>query len=419
MLKQRNAIRAGLFMLSSIAMIIAIVIAIVGAERFTQPWSDRVAMFSLDDDIGGLAIGDDVRIGGFKVGVVKSIDLSGFENPAPDHPPAIYVTFSMPSRYILRQGTNLAVQGTLTGQSWLNIDSLGNGPALTSSAPIIGQPGSTTLLTRAIGDAMPQVTAALTDLRTKTIPKINATADAATGLLTDARTSTLPRVNTTADSASALLTDVHGRVDGVVARYDHVADSAAGAMDSVHDMLGPSTTDFRGTVADMHEITGSLKTRIPQLMDSASGLIKRIDGEVAGAHQTLADVAVTADNLKNASDGLKSLLAGNRAKIDAMVVDLKTTGDNLKNASAEIERSPWRLLYKPGPDEMANLNLFDAARAFADGASDLNNSAIQLRDAINDPKSKPEDIQKILAKLDDSFARFQTFQTKLEQAVKP
>jgi uncharacterized phage infection (PIP) family protein YhgE len=154
-------------------------------------------------------------------------------------------------------------------------------------------------------------------------------------------------------------------------------------------------------------------------MDSATALIHRIDDEVAGAHQTLADLATTSANARDATTSLKSLLSGNRAKIDAMILDLKTTGDNLKNASADIQRSPWRLLYKPGADEMANLNLFDAAREFADGAADLNNSAIQLRDAVNDPKSNPDDIKKLLSKLDDSFARFQTFQTKLEQAVKP
>jgi ABC-type transporter Mla subunit MlaD len=419
MKEQRNAIRAGLFMLLSIAMVIAIVIGIAGAERFTQTWSDRQAMFSLDDDIGGLAVGDDVRIGGFKVGVVRAIDLTGIENPTPDHPPAIYVTFSMPTRYVLRIGTHLAVQGTLTGQSWLNIDSLGTGAVLASSMPIQGQPSTTTVLTRAIGDAMPQVKSILSDLHTSTIPRINATADSATALLTEARQTTIPRVNTAADSANALLTDVRGRVEGVVARYDHVADSAAGAMDSVHDMLGPSASDFRGAVADLHEITSSVKTRAPQLMDSATAMVKRIDDAVAGAHQTLADLSTTAANARDATGDLKSILAGNRAKIDAMVVALKTTGDNLKNASAEIERSPWRLLYKPGPDEMANLNLFDAAREFAAGAADLNNSAIQLRDAVNDPKSNPDDIKKLLTGLDESFAKFQAVQTKLEQTVKP
>ena len=419
MKQQRNAIRAGLFMLASIAMVIAIIIGIAGAERFTQTWADRQAVFSLDDDIGGLAVGDDVRIGGFKVGVVHKIELSGVDNPTPDHPPAIYVTFSMPTRYVLRIGTHLTVQGTLTGQSWLNIDSLGTGAVLASSMPIQGLPSTTTVLTRALGDAMPQVKSILSDLHTSTIPKINATADAATALLTDARQTTIPRVNTAADSANALLTDVHGRVEGVVARYNHVADTAAGAMDSVHDMLGPSTSDFRGAVADLHEITSSVKTRVPQLMDSATAMVKRIDDAVAGAHQTLADLSTTAANARDATGDLKSILAGNRAKIDAMVVALKTTGDNLKNASAEIERSPWRLLYKPGPDEMANLNLFDAAREFAAGAADLNNSAIQLRDAVNDPKSNPDDIKKLLTGLDDSFARFQAVQTKLEQTVKP
>jgi hypothetical protein len=83
-----------------------------------------------------------------------------------------------------------------------------------------------------------------------------------------------------------------------------------------------------------------------------------------------------------------------------------------------VRRSPWRLLYKPAPGEMANLNLYDAARQFAEGAGDLNDAAVSLRDVLKDPDAKPEHVQKLMDRLDASFSEFQTVEQKLWTSVK-
>jgi hypothetical protein len=114
----------------------------------------------------------------------------------------------------------------------------------------------------------------------------------------------------------------------------------------------------------------------------------------------------------------RAILAGNRGKIDAMVVNLKSMSDNLKFAAAEVRRSPWRLLYKPGADEMANLNLYDAARQFAEGANNVSDAAISLRDALQDPRTDSQSLQKLVNKLDDSFTGFQKVENDLWKQVK-
>ena len=101
-----------------------------------------------------------------------------------------------------------------------------------------------------------------------------------------------------------------------------------------------------------------------------------------------------------------------------MIASLKTTGDNLKFASAEIRRSPWRLLYKPGPGEMANLNLYDSARQFADGAGQLNDAATALRDALKDPSIDQASVQKLVDRLDKQFASFNEVEQQLWTQVK-
>ena len=73
MAKNRNAVRAGIFMILTVAMVIAIIVGIVGSSRLVESWQERTVQFDLGDDVGGLNVGDDVRIGGFKVGVIKDI----------------------------------------------------------------------------------------------------------------------------------------------------------------------------------------------------------------------------------------------------------------------------------------------------------------------------------------------------------
>ena len=92
--------------------------------------------------------------------------------------------------------------------------------------------------------------------------------------------------------------------------------------------------------------------------------------------------------------------------------------EDLKFATAEIRRSPWRLLYKPRPGEVANSTLFDAARDFAEGANDMSDAATALRDALKDPKADPKEIQKLMNQLDDSFGKFTKVEDELWKRVK-
>src|SRR5690606_22892487 len=96
---------------------------------------------------------------------------------------------------------------------------------------------------------------------------------------------------------------------------------------------------------------------------------------------------------------------------------LKKTGDNLKAASAEIRRSPWRLLYKPGKNEMANLNLFDSARAFAEGANDLADATTALRDALQTQQLDDQQLRNLLERLDLTFQKFNQVEQELRNQV--
>ena len=67
---------------------------------------------------------------------------------------------------------------------------------------------------------------------------------------------------------------------------------------------------------------------------------------------------------------------------------------------------------------MGNLNLYDAAREFAEGANSLNETAGALRDAIKNNQSNPEELKALVEKLDKSMGNFKQVEEKLYSNVK-
>src|SRR6476620_8231842 len=153
MKKERNALRAGLFIVIAVALIIAVVLGIKGGARFAEGKVTRTVSFKLSDDIGGLRVGDDVRVGGWKVGSVQTIEASNLDSDEPH----LLVTYSLPGRFKLRKGAHIGVQQTLTGAASLNIEDLGHGTEYAETEVIPGHPDAKSSLIAGLGDASPAI----------------------------------------------------------------------------------------------------------------------------------------------------------------------------------------------------------------------------------------------------------------------
>ncbi len=133
----------------------------------------------------------------------------------------------------------------------------------------------------------------------------------------------------------------------------------------------------------------------------------------------MADVRGTLANTRALTAGARDVVLNNKGKFDGVIASLKNTSDNLKEATAEVRRNPWRLLYKPAPGEMDNLALYDAARQFAEGANHVDDAALALRDAMQNPNVDHDQVQALVGKLNDSFDHFNAVEQKLWSSVKP
>ena len=416
MAKNGSALRAGLLMLVSLGLIIAVIIGVKGLGWIKDPVVTHLVAFDLKTNVSGLRVGDEVRIGGAKVGEVRKImvnlDTAGV-------PPHVLVAFTMPKRYVVKEGVVLRIDGTLTGTSWLNFEQMGSGaPVDTSSKPLVGQASPTSELLATVGGLAPEVKAILADVRNKTLPAVQAVVD-------DVRTKTVPKVNdavdsfkSTGQSATALTTDIRTSYRPITDKYHAVADKAIEMMEAIRAVFGDTKTDFRETMANLSKTTSSLKEKLPSMLEKVDATLNKLDTAMTKVNTTLGEVHTTVANAKELSVSAKSVIVGNKSKLESIVDSMKKAGDNLKAATAEIRRSPWRLLYKPAPNEMANLNLYDSARQFAEGANDLNDAAAALRDALQSGQANEEDIKKLMKQVEERFGQFKDVEQKLWANVK-
>jgi ABC-type transporter Mla subunit MlaD len=359
--KDRNAFLAGMFILISVALIVSVVVAITGTSQFLEPAQTLSVSFTLKSNIGGLSTGDDVRLGGAKVGQIKRIDFVPATN---EGDPTILITFSMPKRFVVHENAVLAVEGTLTGGSWLNFKTLGTGTVLVEGKSL---PGTEASLQSAMGEAGE--------------------------VMSEVHTVTLPNINK------------------VVAQ---VQDSAA----VLAELLHKNKDKISDTFSNIHKITSDTRERWPVLLDHAKEVIDKVSSELDTVKQSLADVKATAEHTRAITANVRSILTDNRSRIDHIIVTLAATSDNLKHAIDEVRRSPWRLFYHPSANELGNLNLFDVAREFSDGAAAMNDAAKALRDASKDPSTDPQRLKLLIQNLQESFDNFSKVQDKLWKEVK-
>ncbi|MDB5300657.1 MAG: hypothetical protein JWO87_2320 [Phycisphaerales bacterium] len=397
MKNDRNALKAGLFIVISFIAAVTVIVLIRGQGM--GPSQIRAATFKLTDDLGGLGVGDDVRLGGVKVGTVRDVQVVGLES----RDPKVLVKFTVPGSYVLHEDAHIAVQSALTGPANLNITAVGVGKPLADGVALVGAPDPKSELLASLGRTTPHLESIAQTFETQTIPKVN---------------DTIVAFKQTADSATAMVHHANEKIDPVVEKYDGVTQHAGEALVQVRDLVGESKTDFRGTVKNLNVATASVRDRLPGMLDHINAIIDKVSGAMVSARAALEDVEKTAANAKDLSAAARSVVVDNHGRLDNIITGLKSTSDNLKATSIEVRRSPWRLLYKPEANEMANLNLYDSARQFSEGAGSLSDAATALRDALKDPNVSQAKLQKLVEHLDESFQNFHKVEDKLWTSVK-
>jgi ABC-type transporter Mla subunit MlaD len=400
-MRDRNAVIAGAFILVAIGLIVAVIVAVNGLATFTQNFRTYDVSFDVGDDIGGLIGGSEVRVGGLKMGNVDNVIF------VEDGPLAgrIAARFELPERIVLGEGAVVAVQSTITGSSWLNVSDLGDiSQPLPDNAVIVGRPNTLTQLINSINQMAPEVTGTIRDVRETTLPRVNQVADNFANLAKrvegEVEATALP-IRTAADDVSVLTGNLREKLPPIIDDAGRLTAAGADVATDLQTALGSDDGEGEGApnlAATLANIKAS-SDRLPALFDQLDQAMTSVNGRLDQAKSAL-------QNVEQAAERADGLLADNRPRISRIITNVREASETFKLATNEIRRSPWRLLYQPDKSQSEQLDLYDTARRFAEGAQELSAAADALRAAADDETVRPERVEELLRLVEARFTEF-------------
>jgi len=245
------------------------------------------------------------------------------------------------------------------------------------------------------------------------------------------------------DQANAVLAKVHALLDDLRKAGTDVAAIAAGIRKEFQAESGTLLSKVHRSVDDINNITADVARETDakekdSLLAKAHRSVDDVNAMTADARpkleRTMTAVAETAEkfrdytrkdiadilaqlreanteilkiskNFSAVSEQARQIVTLNRDNVDEMIDNLTQVSVNLKSVSKEVRRNPWKLLYEPKKDELNSQNIYDAARAFSSGASDLDQAIAKLK-AVDPASADSETLQKIQKHLEETFTKF-------------
>ena len=382
MKNKRHAFYAGAFIITSLVLALAIILYVTGVGGLFGDGRTHGARFDLAEGVSGLTEGAMVRLGGVDVGSVESVDVID-DGDGEAH---VEVRFSIPERYTLRRGAVVEVGTQLTGDAYLAVTALGSGEPLAVGELVQGERSDLESLLADLRDVAPATKRAVERFADDVLPEMEAG-------LADLRVT------------SARLRDVAASADRTVA--------------VLGDAVAENRSDLRVAVEGMRDLADFGKRRLPETLDRLDATLANAREWTAAGQETLAQVDRVVAEAGEVTGAARTFLVENRPKLTSAVTALKSAGVEAEAVLAEIRRSPWRLLHKPGPGELQNQDLFAAAREFADGARELNEAAASLEAASGELPLETSEVQRMLNELRASFERFERVEDELYRRARP
>ncbi len=436
---ERNAFKLGLTMILFCALFVGILVFFAPRGGGDVTFQVRFPHNTLSTVLkpGGL-----VRCGGDTVGSIDSLDLQEMKDLR-SGTTALFsvVTFRVDSALGLRQDCAITPVGPLLGEGGqLVIQDRGDGAALPPGSLIEGNPGADLAnLMQALADQLnaKDPTSLLAMIRKqldsgdsksmlgkilRSLDDINAvTASLSQQFDHREKEALVAKLHTIMDNineATSLLRDEmdHTRDAAAMAKINRMLDTLQGGLQTAVTLVNDNREPLNQTIASIRNTSRILEKdiaeRIAQQLDvsNQAGLMAKVHVSIDRMGRSLADL--------NAITGAaRQVVVLNKEQLSGMILNFKETSDHLKGAALDIRRSPWRLFYQPTMDEVAEANVFDAARAFSEAATRLNDAAarVQAIQAASDPQTPlpDEQLNKIRDQIEQTFDNF----TKAEAAL--
>jgi len=465
--RQADEFKLGLTVLIIIVLFFGTLVFIGGVGAWGRKTQTVQVRFDHEFGLPVLKAGGEVRCGGQQVGSIEKVELQELPaSPGAGEPTTaasgvqaqprlvVVVTIEVDEAVGLRQDCEIVAEGpTLGGSGWLIIRDRGtSGVPASRDKPITGQPpGGFAAIADNLAEMGANLSAELDPknpqgllatiktqldaaLASSLLGKIHRSLDdinvmtAAVEQQLDVheRQALLAKLNSSMDDFNVITAELRRQMDpkadGVALGKIHVALDAVGmALDQVVGMLDENREPIHQTILHVCSTAEKLDERIAEALADQldvrnhASLMAKIHVDVDRIGQSLADInQITADS--------RQIISLNKPAIERALANIKQTSDHLKAASKDLRRNPWRLLYQPSEKETRELNIFDAARAYADAATQLDDASGRLEALAKVSQSgiAPDDpdLLAVRRQLKESFERFSQAESALWSILK-
>jgi len=439
MAKQRNTFKLGLAMLLFGALFVGTLVFIAGGlPSDTHPVQVR---FPATDLAARLKEGGEIVCGGQMVGSIRSIQFRSIPKDTGGEELYVYINGHVSREVGLRQDCHIEPGEPLLGEvGKLVIKDRGVGKPVDPRQVIDGVKAMSLnaaiemlsrefdiknkdgLLTMIKGQLDSADAKSLLGKLHRSLDDMNQmTRNISVQLDPHERNVLIAKLHSVMDNINAMTALMRQQVDPanhemVMAKVHTALDSLNKGLFTATAMLEENRPVIRDTLGDVRDTAKILEekiaTRIAQELDvnQAASLLAKVHTGISRFNKSLQD-------LNDITGTGRDLVVAKQAEISKVVTNFLETSEHLKAAAKEIYRSPWRLLYKPTEQESKELNVYDAARAFAEAATRLDNAMVRMQGIVDARGGtvKPDDAE-LIAVRDSLQQTFQQF-TAAEQAL--
>ncbi|MCE9589823.1 MAG: hypothetical protein K8S99_04800 [Planctomycetes bacterium] len=415
MAREHNNFKAGLFVLTALALGVAAVFILSDFERLFLPRQKVLVHYFLADGLQGLKGGAAVTLGDQPIGeVIKIIDEL---DAGKARVTGKIVTVSIPARYQIYQNAVVELNAPPLGSGTkLNFRSVGEGAAYDGKTPLEGTLAGSSLAKNFIREAgigeeqreqirtiIANVANITTNVR-KDLPdltqRIRVILDKA-GPVMDKVDASLDNLKAASADLKTILADAKDRRTVWFDRVDSITGKADKAVGTVQGIVSDKEPAIRNSIDNLESITKTAREKtMVQISDALDKAIASLE------------------NFKKLSEDARGFVTAQRPVLERALANAQITTDQLKLTAIELRRSPWRLLYAPGDNEIANDNLYDAARSFAQAAGALDAAVESLRAISNDKTANPEQVKLMLDHLESLYKKYGEAEARFWETLK-
>ncbi|TWT43616.1 hypothetical protein RAS1_00130 [Phycisphaerae bacterium RAS1] len=273
---------------------------------------------------------------------------------------------------------------------------------------------------RSEGSAMFKVYASLNDLNAMTAELRNQLTPSErltllgklNGLLDDLNATTgALREQTSLGNGAGLLTKVHSA-------FDKVSEGLSEAT----ELLKSSKPPLLGALASIERATATLER---DMITPLAAEFRRDDAAalLAKLHVAMDSVTSSLAELEKAAGAGQRLVALNAPAVEETLENVREMSEELRRASLEVRLNPSKLIWGPEPEQKQKTPVFEAARNFAEAATQLDQAAARLEAVWAASESRGSaaadaDLQMIRDAVKASFERFRRAETYLYDKMK-